>query len=90
MNNSTINEFISEMNLMASEGKPFLFIIDYEVNTGKILPLEACAENGIFYDIEGDSNFSYIDKKSKKILFIANCFFESQKYNKLSIFQTFS
>lgn len=65
MNSSTINEFISEMNLMASEGKPFLFIIDYEVNTGIILPLEDCAENGIFYDIEGNSNFSYSDKKSK-------------------------
>jgi len=65
MNSSNINEFLTEMNLMASKGNPFLFIIDYELNTGILLPLEACAENGIFYDIEGDSNFNYSANKSK-------------------------
>lgn len=52
------------MNLMASKEKPFLFIIDYELITGILLPLEACAENGIFYDIEGNSNFLYSGKKN--------------------------
>jgi para-aminobenzoate synthetase component 1 len=57
MANSKLSEFTEKMNRMSGNGEAFLFIIDYELNTGILIPTRECGSAGIFFDIEGSSNF---------------------------------
>ncbi len=51
------DEFLSEMNFMAVNGEPFFFIIDYKLEKVILIPTEECKSNGIFFEIEGYTNF---------------------------------
>jgi para-aminobenzoate synthetase component 1 len=51
--------FIDKINRFTQAGKPYLFIIDFEGNQPLVLPLDRVAENGIYYDIQGKSNYKY-------------------------------
>jgi para-aminobenzoate synthetase component 1 len=56
MVSNTINDFKEKMNRMSGSGKSFLFIIDYDLNSGILVPSAECKSNGILFDIEGNSN----------------------------------
>ncbi len=45
------------MNDLARRGVPFLFIIDFEQQQPIILPLEEAARRGIYYNINGQTNW---------------------------------
>ena len=51
-----IEKFKKQVSRLASNGKPFLFIIDYECKEPLLYSLEEAEENGIFYSINGHSN----------------------------------
>jgi len=46
------------MNRLASGGIPFLFIIDYDLNSAMVIPEAECESHGIFYNIRGITNCS--------------------------------
>lgn len=46
------------MNDYGTKGRPFLFIIDFEMNHPLILPLDEVDSNNILFDVEGNRNFS--------------------------------
>jgi para-aminobenzoate synthetase component 1 len=50
--------FREKMNCMAISGQPFLFIIDYSLKSGILIPTSECLQHGILFDIEGISNVS--------------------------------
>ncbi len=52
-----MENFIMEMNKMGKNGTPFLFVIDYEMNSPIICPLEEAAKSGLFYSIKGLRNY---------------------------------
>lgn len=58
MANRKLMEFKEKMNRMSCDGYPFLFIIDYSLKTGIIIPTEECASQGILFMIEGISNYT--------------------------------
>jgi para-aminobenzoate synthetase component 1 len=68
MVSSTISAFKEKMNRMSRCGQSFLFVIDYKLRTGMLIPTAECASREIFYDIEGISNF--IGKKSTQNIVI--------------------
>jgi para-aminobenzoate synthetase component 1 len=56
MTNQTIISFKEKMNRMACSGESFLFVIDYSLNSGILIPTQECKSQGILYMIEGFSN----------------------------------
>lgn len=50
-------DFKKRMNKMGAEGTPFLFIIDYEINTPLIFHLSEAAKNGVFYHVKRQRNY---------------------------------
>jgi len=52
-------DFKNEMNRMADKSAPFLFIIDYAMDSFVILPLQECGPEGVFFDIEDRTNYSH-------------------------------
>lgn len=44
------------MNDLAGNGESFLFIIDYSLSTGIIIPLADCESQNVFYSVDGISN----------------------------------
>jgi para-aminobenzoate synthetase component 1 len=49
--------FVRQMNKMGENGIPFLFVIDYEMNSPIICPLEDAAKSGLYYDVKGLRNY---------------------------------
>jgi para-aminobenzoate synthetase component I len=47
------------INTFSQQGKPFVFIIDFEKTEIDILPLDTAANDGVFYDIESITNMNY-------------------------------
>ena len=52
-----ISDFIGKCNSLTSKGEPFLFMVDYDLEDFQLFPLEIAADAGVFYDIQGLSNF---------------------------------
>jgi len=50
------DEFISKVNLLATKGEPFLFLIDFEQDKPFVCELSEAAKNNIFYEIKGVGN----------------------------------
>ena len=48
---------IQKMNDLGSQGKPFLFVIDYEMKQPIVLTLEEVEQENIFYKINNKTNF---------------------------------
>ena len=51
-------EFAELLSRYSSEGTPFLFLIDFEMRKPFICRLDEAADEGVFFDIRGMSNFS--------------------------------
>jgi para-aminobenzoate synthetase component 1 len=58
MDDEHITGFREKMNRMAFNGESFLFIIDYNLNTGILIPTMECEIQGVLFEIEGLSNSS--------------------------------
>lgn len=54
------NHALEKMNEFGSAGIPFLFIIDFEINTPEIIPLNEVNPDKILYNFEGVTNSSAI------------------------------
>jgi para-aminobenzoate synthetase component I len=61
---------IQKMNDLGSQGKPFLFVIDYEMNQPIVLTLEEVEEEDIFYKINDKTNFSFGKSPFEKPLYL--------------------
>ena len=55
--------FIATCNAWASKGRPFLFIIDYEMEHFHILSAEDAADQGIYYALRGNTNTAALKAK---------------------------
>ena len=51
--------YIETMNQWGAEGKPFIFIIDFEMKEPIVLPLQEAAENGIYFTFDNTKNIEY-------------------------------
>ncbi len=60
---------MSSFSRYIKKNRPFLFIIDYESEHRHFLELDRAAENGIYYDFEGKTNFHEPVSKPEKIEF---------------------
>jgi para-aminobenzoate synthetase component I len=63
------DNYIERMNQWGKEGKPFIFIIDYEMSTPIVIPLEEAAQNKIFYSFENQTNRDIFPIDEKPFLF---------------------
>ena len=64
-----ILDYIDTMNRLGKEGKPFIFIIDYESCEPLVFPLEMAAENGIYYAVGKCNNFDFQNIDKRKFTF---------------------
>ena len=65
-----ITEAIQKMNDLGKQGKPFLFIIDYEMKQPIVLTLEEVEKQNIYYKINERTNFSFEKKLFEKPLYL--------------------
>ncbi len=61
---------IQKMNILGRQGKPFLFIIDYEMKQPIVLTLEEVEEQNIYYKINDKTNFSFGQSSFEKLLYL--------------------
>lgn len=59
----TKENFISQINHYTSQGIPYLFLIDFELESFFLCKLDACASRGVFYEVKGQTNFLQNHKK---------------------------
>ncbi|CAG35605.1 aminodeoxychorismate synthase component I [Desulfotalea psychrophila] len=53
-----MQEFIKQANSYGKAGTPFLFLLDFELQKPIILPLSKTAEQGVFYQVGTEKNFT--------------------------------
>jgi len=62
-------QMINKINEFATQGHPFLFVIDYDVKQGVVLsPKEATSRN-IFFNIQGIKNYITVPRDPRSFLF---------------------
>jgi para-aminobenzoate synthetase component I len=61
---------IQKMNDLGKQGKPFLFIIDYDLKQPVVLTLEEVEQENIFYKINDKTNFSFGKSPFEKPLYL--------------------
>lgn len=86
-NNSTILtartlQAIQKMNNLGSRGKPFFFVIDYEMKQPVVLTLEEVEQENIFYKINENTNFSFGKYPFEKPLYLEKYPISFQEYQK--------
>lgn len=62
-------DFIQRMNHWGHQGKPFLFILDFELKNPIVLPLEEASSAGILYTMNSARNVDQQTKSSEKFTF---------------------
>lgn len=67
--NTNLANFIAKMNSWGKERKPFLFVIDFEMNTPFLVPLEDAGKEDIFYSVPGQGNRKDHQYKQNPLLF---------------------
>jgi len=65
-----IKPFVDKMNQWTAQAVPYVFLIDFELQKPVIFSLDKAAENDLFYDIKGNTNFHYrrCEIKQEKII----------------------
>lgn len=53
-----MNHFIQQANQYGAARRPFFFLIDFEAQKPLICPLEKAAEQGIYFNLQGESNLA--------------------------------
>jgi para-aminobenzoate synthetase component I len=66
----TTQQAIQKMNDLGRQGKPFLFVIDYEMKQPIVLTLEEVEQENIFYKINDKTNFSFGKSPFEKPLYL--------------------
>jgi para-aminobenzoate synthetase component I len=66
----TTQQSIQKMNDLGSLGKPFFFLIDYEMKQPVVLTLEEVERENIFYKINDKTNFSFGKSPFEKPLYL--------------------
>jgi para-aminobenzoate synthetase component I len=66
----TTQQAIQKMNNLGSLGKPFFFLIDYEMKQPVVLTLEEVERENIFYKINDKTNFSFGKSPFEKPLYL--------------------
>jgi para-aminobenzoate synthetase component 1 len=61
-------EAIKRINQLSKENTPFLFVIDFLMKKIIVIPLSDVSDSGIFYDIQGITNFNYTNFSFNKEL----------------------
>lgn len=69
---STIEEFRKKASIYASQGKPFFFLLDFELKRPVICLLEETKQHGISYVMDGKSNVVSSDKSFDPISLAIN------------------
>ena len=73
---------IQKMNDLGSQGKPFLFVIDYEMRQPVVLTLEEVEQANIFYKISDKTNFSFGKSFFEKPLYLEKYPISFREYKK--------
>jgi len=60
----TKEAFISRINQYTSAQIPYLFLIDFELESFFLCKLEDCADQGVFYEIKGKSNWAHVNPQN--------------------------
>ena len=71
---------IQKMNDLGSEGKPFLFVIDYDLRQPVVLTLEEVEQANIFYKINDKTNFAFGKSPFEKSLHLEKYPISFQEY----------
>ena len=66
----TTQQAIQKMNILGRQGKPFLFVIDYEMKHPVVLTLEEVEQENIFYKINENTNFASGKSSYEKPLYL--------------------
>ncbi len=53
-----MNKFIKQANELGKLGKPFLFLVDFEMNRPVIIPLDECRDQDVLFQVPGSHNFN--------------------------------
>jgi len=61
-------EAIEAMNSLGSRRIPFLFIIDFLMQSPIVIPLDEVDSGCILYDVQGNSNYTYCSVRQAQIL----------------------
>ncbi len=62
------NAFIAQANQFGKQRQPFFFLVDFEQKKPLILPLEKMEKQGLFFDLQGKTNYPTEKVRSKKAL----------------------
>ena len=73
---------IQKMNNLGSQGKPFLFVIDYELKQPIVLTLEEVEQASIFYKINDKTNVEFGKSPYEKPLYLEKYPISFQEYSK--------
>ena len=65
MENLVCTNYIEKMNNWGAARQPFIFIIDFEMKTPVVIPLDKAAENGIYFTFDNQNNIDnpLVEKK---------------------------
>ena len=69
MENLYCKDYIGKMNQLGKEGKPFIFILDFELKNPIVLPLDEAAENGICFTFNNLKNADFHETKKSEFTF---------------------
>lgn len=75
-------EAIDRFNQYAAQGQPFVFVIDYALADIRILPLSQAAHRGIYYDIQGITNYTFVKKPLPKPVAFAKMSISREVYQR--------
>jgi para-aminobenzoate synthetase component 1 len=78
----TTQQAIQKMNDLGSLGKPFFFLIDYEMKQPVVLTLEEVERENIFYKINDKTNFSFGKSPFEKPLYLEKYPISFQEYKR--------
>ena len=62
----SISDFARTLNDLGAQGKPFLFLVDFEMQKPVVIPLDEVDDNRILYDINGRTNIPSTSKPGKR------------------------
>lgn len=65
-----MKDFVHKANEFGSIGLPFFFMIDFELEKPIILPLDQLADEGIFFDFEGQTNSTKTKNLNEEFTFV--------------------
>ncbi|HEY3390974.1 MAG TPA: aminodeoxychorismate synthase component I [Prolixibacteraceae bacterium] len=69
MESPNCKDYIHRMNQWGKARKPFIFILDFELEKPLVLPLDEAADNNIFFTFDNLNNVEFQDVKNSEFTF---------------------